>query len=221
MSNLAGLVVAAGLSSRMGAFKPLLPLGKATVIEATVDSLLSGGAATVMVVTGYRGDEVETVLSRQFGRKVGFVCNGDYASTDMLRSVQLGCGALPLCDAFFLLPGDMPAVGEGTFRLLVEAWEKTPESIVFPTLNSRRKHPPLIPAAVIPEILSFRGEGGLRALWGELDGRLRTVPAEDLGTGLDLDTPADYQTCLALMAERRRTTSSDTDLKRQDWREPR
>ncbi|MCC8181761.1 MAG: nucleotidyltransferase family protein [Clostridiales bacterium] len=213
MSKLAGLVVTAGLSSRMGAFKPLLPLGERAVIEVTVDSLLSGGAEMVAVVTGYRGDEVEAVLSRRFGRKVSFVRNRDYASTDMLRSVQLGCGALPRCDAFFLLPGDMPAVGEGTFRLLVETWEKTPERVVFPTLNGRRKHPPLIPAALVPEILSFRGEGGLRALWGEMDRRLRTVPAEDVGTGLDLDTPEDYQICLALMAERCRTTTSDTDLK--------
>ncbi|MCD7760438.1 MAG: nucleotidyltransferase family protein, partial [Clostridiales bacterium] len=138
MSKLAGLVVAAGLSSRMGAFKPLLPLGDRTVIEKTVDSLLTGGAELVTVVTGYRGNEVEAVLSRRFGGKVSFVRNGDYASTDMLQSVRLGCGALPLCDAFFLLPGDMPAVGEGTFRLLVEAWGETPDRVIFPTLNGRR-----------------------------------------------------------------------------------
>ncbi|MCD7880664.1 MAG: nucleotidyltransferase family protein [Clostridiales bacterium] len=221
MSKLAGLVMAAGLSSRMGAFKPLLPLGKDTVIERTVDSLLTGGADSVTVVTGYRGDEVEAVLSRRFGGRVGFAHNGDYASTDMLQSVRLGCGALPPCDAFFLLPGDMPAVGEDTFRLLVRAWGETPDRVIFPTLNGRRKHPPLIPAAFLPEIVSFHGEGGLRALWGQMDGRLRTVPADDPGTGLDLDTPEDYQTCLALLKERRGTTSSDTHLKQQDWREPR
>ncbi|MCD7945068.1 MAG: nucleotidyltransferase family protein [Clostridiales bacterium] len=222
MSRLAGLVTAAGMSSRMGAFKPLLPLGEHTVIEATVDSLLTSGAGSVTVVTGYRGDEVEVVLSQHFGEQVDFVRNGDYASTDMLQSVRLGCEALPLCDAFFLLPGDMPAAGEETFRLLADAWRETPDRVVFPTLNGRRKHPPLIPATLIPEILSFCGEGGLRAFWGKLDGRLRTVPAEDPGTGLDLDTPEDYRTCLALLEGRRRqNASSDTDLKQHDWREPR
>lgn len=222
VSRLAGLVTAAGMSSRMGAFKPLLPLGEHTVIEATVDSLLTSGAGSVTVVTGYRGDEVEVVLSQHFGEQVDFVRNGDYASTDMLQSVRLGCEALLLCDAFFLLPGDMPAAGEETFRLLADAWRETPDRVVFPTLNGRRKHPPLIPATLIPEILSFCGEGGLRAFWGKLDGRLRTVPAEDPGTGLDLDTPEDYRTCLALLEGRRRqNASSDTDLKQHDWREPR
>ncbi|MCD8383994.1 MAG: nucleotidyltransferase family protein [Clostridiales bacterium] len=222
MSRLAGLVTAAGQSSRMGAFKPLLPLGEHTVIERTVSSLLTGGAGSVTVVTGYRGDEVEAVLSRRFGRQVSFIRNGDFASTDMLQSVRLGCGALPCCDAFFLLPGDMPAVGEETFRLLADAWSETPDRVIFPTLNGRRKHPPLIPAAFLPEILSFHGEGGLRAFWGQLGGRLRTVPAEDPGTGLDLDTPEDYRTCLALLEGRRRQkASSDTDLKQHDWREPR
>ncbi|MCD8382399.1 MAG: nucleotidyltransferase family protein [Clostridiales bacterium] len=212
MSRLAGLVAAAGLSSRMGAFKPLLPLGETVVIEATVNSLLTGGAQSVTVVTGCRGDEVEAVLAHRFGAQVSFVRNEDYACTDMLRSVQLGCGALPPCDAFFLLPGDMPAVGQETFRLLTRAWEEMPDRVVFPTLNGRRKHPPLIPAMLIPEIRSFHGDGGLRAFWGRQDGRMRTVPAEDAGTGLDLDTPKDYQTCLALLEGRRQASAFDADL---------
>ena len=55
--RICALILAAGLSRRMGEFKPLLPLGGTTVIENTVEAALSGGAESTVVVTGYRGDE--------------------------------------------------------------------------------------------------------------------------------------------------------------------
>ena len=56
-----GIVLAAGLSSRMNAFKPLLTLQGKTIIEHSVESLFSGGVRQVVVVVGYRADEVERV----------------------------------------------------------------------------------------------------------------------------------------------------------------
>ena len=68
--RICGLIVAAGLSSRMGCFKPLLPLRGKTVIENTIDSMLLCGISPVVVVLGYRGREVEAVLhSRSYYRK--------------------------------------------------------------------------------------------------------------------------------------------------------
>lgn len=189
------LILAAGLSRRMGEFKPLLPLGGATVIESTVASALSGGADSAVVVTGYRGGQVEAVLRGRFGDAVGCVRNPDYAATDMLRSAQIGAAALPACEAFFLLPGDMPAVTAETFRALLKAREQGRPLLVFPTLEGYRKHPPLVDAALIPEILAFHGEGGLRELWKRHENDIVTVPVEDGGVWIDLDTPEDYQNC--------------------------
>ena len=68
--RICGLIVAAGLSSRMGCFKPLLPLRGKTVIENTIDSMLLCGISPVVVVLGYRGREVEAVLhSRSYYHK--------------------------------------------------------------------------------------------------------------------------------------------------------
>lgn len=189
------LILAAGQSRRMGQFKPLLPLRGRTLIENSVGSALSGGAETAVVVTGCRGDEVEDVLARAFGTRVRFARNPDYAATDMMRSIQIGAAALPACDAFFLLPGDMPAVEAGTFAALLAAREREPHPVIFPTLGGYRKHPPLIDAALLPAILAFDGEGGLRELWKRYENDILTVPVEDGGVWVDLDTPADYQRC--------------------------
>ena len=188
------LVLAAGLSSRMGGFKPLLPLRGKTLIENTVESALQGGAASVTVVTGCRADEVESALSH-FGSRVRFTHNPDYARTDMLRSIQLGVRALPPCGAFYLLPGDMPVVRQSTFERLREARGRNRPWVVFPTLDGHRKHPPLIDARMIAEILSFHGEGGLRELWKQHESEIITVPVDDPGVCADLDTPDDYRQC--------------------------
>lgn len=192
--TICALVLAAGLSSRMGEFKPLLPLRGKALIENAVESVLQGGAETVVVVTGYRGGEVEAALAH-YGSRVRFTRNPDYARTDMLRSIQLGVRALPPCGAFYLLPGDMPVVRQSTFERLREARNREHMSVVFPTLDGYRKHPPLIDARMIFEIAAFHGEGGLRELWKQHEAEIVTVPVDDQGVWVDLDTPDDYRQC--------------------------
>jgi len=201
--RLLGLIPAAGLSSRMGAFKPLLPFGGGTVIEAAVSSLLEGGAAAVTLVTGHRAAEIESVLGAAFPGRVRFVRNPDYAATDMLRSVQLGCGALPPCEGFFLLPGDMPAVRPETLRTLAARRPKAGPYILFPVLEGRRLHPPLISGDLIPDILAFRGEGGLRAFWATREEAVGTVAVTDAGGLWDLDTPEDYKSIQRFLMKER------------------
>jgi len=188
-----GLVLAAGLSSRMGAFKPLLPLRGRTVLENTVDSLLSGGADSVVAVAGYRGGEVEALLRERYGARARVVRNPDYDRTDMLRSIQLGCRALPDCDAFFLLPGDMPLVRRSTFEKLLRS--RGTGGVVFPERDGRRGHPPLIESCLIPEILSYEGPDGLRGLWRRHEHEIHAVPVDDEGVSIDLDTPEMYERC--------------------------
>lgn len=189
------LILAAGLSRRMGEFKPLLPLRGRTVVENTVESALSGGAETAVVVTGHRADEVERVLSRSFGERVRCVRNPRFAESDMMASVRVGAAALPPCGAFFLLPGDMPVISAGTFARLLDARARAYPAVVFPTLGGWRKHPPLIDARLIPEIIAFDGEDGLRGLWKRHENDILTVPVDDEGVWVDLDTPDDYEKC--------------------------
>lgn len=197
-SLIRGLIPAAGLSRRMGAFKPLLPFRGRTVIETAAASLLDGGAASVTVVTGFRAEEIEAVLRAAFPGRVDFVRNPDYAESDMLRSVQLGCEALPDCEAFFLLPGDMPAVSPATVRALCAARPKAGPYILFPVRDGRRGHPPLIHAALRGAIRDYHGGNGLRGLWEARRELIRTIGVDDGGVRTDLDTPADYQAILEI-----------------------
>ena len=192
--TICGLVLAAGLSRRMGDFKPLLPFRGKTLIENTIDSILSSGAHQVVVVTGHRADELEAILSEKYEGRVILTRNREFSTTDMLHSIQIGCAAMPECDAFFLLPGDMPVVEPITFQKVLAQRDGT-LGVIFPTLDGFRKHPPLVDYRLIPQILGFHGEGGLRRFWQEQEHLIRTVAVDDAGVWMDLDTQEDYKKC--------------------------
>lgn len=183
------VIPAAGMSSRMGDFKPLMPFGAATVIEAAVGSA-TPYLSTAVAVVGNRADALSGVLGDRFGEALVIVRNPDYATTDMLRSVQLGLRAMGECDAFFLLPADMPLISGAVYEALIAAFD-TDVDVIRPVMGGRRGHPPLINARLIPEILSYQGEGGLRTI---LSGRReKTVAVDDRGIFTDLDTYEDYR----------------------------
>ncbi len=197
-----GLVLAAGQSRRMGEFKPLLPLRGRTVIENTVDCLLDAGAETVVVVLGHRAEEVEACLRRRYDDgRVRFAYNRRYAETDMLASVREGLAVLPPCRAFFLLPGDMPLVSAETGRALARALPEGDGHIVFPLLDGRRAHPPLIGARFIEPICTYDGPDGLRGFWRGQEKSILTVPVSDGGCAQDLDTPEQYRRCLEQLSK--------------------
>ena len=199
-----GLVLAAGQSNRMGDFKPLMRMGTHTLLEATVGSLFGGGAEHVTVVLGHRAEEVAAMLAaRAWAGGVSFCVNHEYANTDMLHSVQLGVSALPPCDAFFLLPGDMPVVSPQTFRRLASEFARADARVAFPMLGGRRKHPPLVSACCAADILAYRGDGGVRGLWRQYEDGLIEVATEDPGCGLDADTADDWKRLLRYMETKR------------------
>lgn len=182
------VIPAAGLSSRMGAFKPLLPYRTGTVIEASVGSV-TPYADTAVAVLGHRADELSAVLGQAFGERLTLALNPDYAATDMLTSVKIGLRALGACDAFFLLPADMPAIPAAVYEALIGAYDGTC-GVLYPVIGGRRGHPPLIAASLIPDILAYRGDGGLRAALA--GSSVKAVEVSDAGVLTDLDTPDEY-----------------------------
>lgn len=193
-----GLILAAGLSSRMGDFKPLMPLGGRTVIEQSVESMLQGGVAHVTVVVGRRAEDVRRLLQQHYvPQQLAVVENPRFEHTDMLESAKLGLRAMPACGAFFQLPGDVPAVAASTFFALRSKMDESGAGIVFPLFEGHREHPPLIAAKYREQILAYRGDGGLRALYATWEEDTQAVAVNDPGCGMDMDTQADYARLLA------------------------
>jgi len=188
--DLAAVVPAAGYSRRMGAFKPLLPFGSATVIERVIATIHEAGIETIRVVVGWQADRLIPVLERS---GVPWVMNEQFAE-GMYTSIQMGVGSLPAgVAAFFLLPGDMPLVRSATLARLTAEWDARPGGVLYPCHEGRRGHPPFIAGAYIPEILRETPSGGLRELLGRHAEDARDIEVADPGILVDLDTPDEYR----------------------------
>ena len=195
MSELAAIILAAGLSSRMGVFKPLLPLGKGTVLSHCVDIFRANGMDRIVVVTGNRADEV-AITAVQAGAEPAY--NVDF-ERGMYSSVLTGVRALDDVSAFFLLPVDIPLVRRETIGRLVEEFLLAGPSVLYPRFNGERGHPPLIGCGLIPAILAHDGTGGLRTVLERHEQAARDLDVADFGTVYDLDHPAEYERALSLV----------------------
>lgn len=191
--KLNGIITAAGLSSRMGAgnFKPMMPLQGKTVIQCSVDSMIRAGVSEIVVVVGHRREEIEYALSGE--KKVSCVWNEEYASSDMLCSIKKGLRVLEPCDAFYILPGDMPMIRKETYLALKDKMQQTGAEMVFPLYQGKKKHPPLICSSMIAKILEYDGLDGLRGLWRQcVKEHAEYIEITDEGCLIDIDTMTDY-----------------------------
>ena len=183
-----GVILAAGYSSRMGDFKPLLPVAGVPALKKCIDTLSAAGA-DVAVVTGYRQAELSPLV-REWG--AAEIVNPAYDG-GMFTSVLAGVGyfAAKGAEMVLLLPCDCAAVPKEAVRQLIACAGDRGE-YALPTYEDRNGHPLLIPRRYFDEILRFTGPGGLkgaRSLHGDTLLRL-SMPWQ--GTVLDMDTPEDY-----------------------------
>jgi putative nucleotidyltransferase with HDIG domain len=198
-SSITAIVLAAGLSERMGCFKPLLPLGTKRTIERVVDLFMAGGIKDILVVAGHRASDVCRAVEPL---NIRSVINSEYQK-GMFTSVLAGLRALPdYCRAFFIHPVDIPLVRPQTVRRLTRAIKDSPAEVVYPTFSSRRGHPTLIRTCLVPSIMQWSGAGGLKACLQRHEAHSLELPVVDEAILLDLDTPGDYDRMQTrLMAE--------------------
>ncbi|BBO74307.1 molybdopterin-guanine dinucleotide biosynthesis protein MobA [Desulfosarcina widdelii] len=190
----AAVILAAGFSSRMKVFKPLMKLGERRVLDRVVDLYCRAGIADIRVVAGHRSGEIRAALA---GRPVTVVENPLYAD-GMYSSVVAGVKTLPRNISFFFIhPVDIPLVRPHTLTWLLDAAGNDPSPVVYPVFDGRRGHPPLIRKDLENAIADHDGQGGLRALLSRFDAEAREVPVADEGILLDLDTQSDYQSLTA------------------------
>lgn len=190
------VIPAAGLSSRMGDWKPFLPWKGGLVIDAVVGSVLEAGCLPV-IVSGYGSERLE----ERFGPRADLVLvrNADW-ERGMLGSIRAGADALggggP--GGFLVLPADMPLVDPADIRAVVAQAGRESGAharALFASRGDRLGHPAYIPWAFLDEIRKL--DPGMRLRQWLLSGPWGMVPAGSDGIFLDLDTREDYEAALA------------------------
>jgi molybdenum cofactor cytidylyltransferase len=194
------VVLAAGMSTRMGQPKQLLPWGTLPMVRHVVNALLAGGvsAEALVVVTGHEREAVEAAV---LGSRAQVAFNAEFADGSMLRSQQVGLRALdslslPVAAAFTAL-GDQPQIDAGITRRVIEAWRQGGAMIAAPSFGRRRGHPILFARAAWADVLAAPPVGSPREILEKFSGKTTYVEVVDDAVLRDIDTPEDYRRELA------------------------
>jgi molybdenum cofactor cytidylyltransferase len=191
--QVAGIVLAAGASSRMGRTKQLLPFRGQTILECVVDNALASRLHRVIVVLGHEAEVLEPLLKN---REVTVVRNPHYHRG---QSTSLKAGLRMLREeseaALFLL-GDQPLITPEIIDGIIAAYETSRSPIVLPVFEGRRGNPVLFARETFARMAELGEDSGARPLFAEYAERILKVPVDDPAIHLDIDTEEDYRRLL-------------------------
>jgi molybdenum cofactor cytidylyltransferase len=194
---LSAIVPAAGMSTRLGRNKLLLPFKGQPLIAHAVDTLMASKVDEIIVVLGHEADQVGAAIGN---KSVRFVENPDYR-LGLSTSVHAGFAAVPVqtTDIMIYL-ADQPLLepGEVNFliRTMVEAG-KSNKSIVVPLFRGQRGNPVIVKATYKASLLAITGETGCRRLIKQNPDQVLMVEMETDHVVRDIDTIEAYDRLVA------------------------
>ncbi|HWB20558.1 MAG TPA: nucleotidyltransferase family protein [Phycisphaerales bacterium] len=193
-----GVLLAAGRSSRMQHFKPLIPwppqqssssiAPHGTVLSASFN-VIAPHVSSMFVVTGHRQFEIFRALAPHC-----FTAVFSPSDAPMITSIRAAISAsLKLNPSHvFLHLADHPAVAPATISQIINGARDLPDRAIIPTFKNSGGHPILLPAALCNSILSPVADVGLRDFLHSKSDLMHRLPVDDPGILIDLDTPDDY-----------------------------
>ena len=196
-SSVGGLILAAGLSTRMGQSKPLTKFLNKKLIDQTIKTMQEAGIDNIQIVTGFEHEQVEAYLQDNYSSDhIHTIWNPNYGNGSILTSIKTGLPELAACESVFIQLTDLPCIMPETYRKLLETMFVYRKKAVLPTVNGRRGHPVLIRMDLLTDILAYEGSvcgGGLRGFWKQLGDDMMELPVDDRGCIMDTDTKEQLQ----------------------------
>ena len=197
-ARVAGVLLAAGLSRRMGRNKLLIELGERSVVRRAAETAAAAGFFSLLVVVGHQRERVESELA---GIACKPVFNPDSAS-GIHTSLRAGLAAVPeSCEAAVVMLADMPLVSAAMLRELVERFRGGAAPLVISTYDGVSAPPILYSRALFPELCALETEDSGRRLvhCHRAEALELAWPAEAL---TDLDLPEDLERVRALLTDK-------------------
>lgn len=185
--SIAAVIVAAGKSSRMGQFKPMLNIGSDSVAQHIIHTFRQAGVREIAVVTGRQAEQLQAHLA---GYDITFLHNAAYEATEMFDSAKIGLSYMaPRCSHVLFTPVDIPLFTAQTVRKLIQSGAE----LACPICGGKQGHPLILSSAVVQTLLTDSGEGGLKGAIARSGISMERVEVDDPGTLRDADTPEEFQ----------------------------
>ncbi len=190
--KICGVILAAGMSRRMGSFKPTLPIGDTTFVKRIISMMREAGISEIFVVAGANRKELTEHLKDE---DVRMLFNAQYETTQMLESIKLAIREVQrYADAIILTPVDVALPDGAAYRTVLRHYGEA--DCIRPVFQEKGGHPVLIGRQVFSPILAYEGENGLKGALKEAGAQTIEVKINQPGILMDADTPEDYQAVL-------------------------
>lgn len=187
---LAVIILAAGESRCMGKPKQLMPLGKTTILEQTINNFVNSTVNEVIVVVGNRAEEIVNVIAN---RPVILTLNPSYRQ-GMSTSIVAGLNSISSdkTQGVMLALADQPFVDTQTINHLVEAFGAHNKGIAIPIYQGRRGRPVIFAIKYKEELLRLKGDIGGRQIIDKHPDDILEVTVNCEGINIDIDTMGNY-----------------------------
>jgi molybdenum cofactor cytidylyltransferase len=161
MKKFCAVLLAAGVSKRLGFNKLTLKINGESVIRKATLPFISAGIEKVFVVTGIQSEDIQRELA---GYDVEFIQNKDYA-LGMSTSVRASLPFVENTKGVFFHLGDKPFIEKGILYHMIDTYQKNRKKIIVPLFKGKKGHPVLMDASAYgTEIESLTGDKGLREI---------------------------------------------------------
>ncbi|MEW6667605.1 MAG: nucleotidyltransferase family protein [Thermodesulfobacteriota bacterium] len=194
MKGVAGLLLAAGSSSRMGRPKQLLSLGRASLLDHVLRQALSSDLDRVVLILGHKAEEIREGLKTPLDQpKLTVLRNPEYEKG---ISSSLLCGLREVEDEYehvMVILGDMPLITSDLINLLLRRYLASGLPLGAVQTKRGRSHPVVLGRRFYPDLHRLRGDLGARELFARFPDELCLVESGEAYPDTDIDTPEDYE----------------------------
>lgn len=191
--KISAIILAAGLSTRMGKPKVLMPIQNKPMFLNSVELAIEAKLNPIYVIGGEYMDEINSFLQ---GYPVESLCNNNY-KIGMSTSLKLGMQTVQShCDATIVFLADQPLTPKLVVDRIIKEYTGNHTKIVRPKYNGIPGHPILFDSSLFQEFDSVQGDVGGKSILQAYKSEMKWIPFAEEIWGRDIDTQEEYQSLL-------------------------
>lgn len=193
MEQVAGLILAAGASTRMGCPKQLLPVSGSGLLDIVLGEALRSDLDLVNLILGHRAPEIKKALITDLCHPKLKVTHNIHYRHGISASIRSGLSEVEVAyDHVMIILADMPRLTSKLINLLLQKYLESPLSLGALQIKGRRSHPVIIGRKFYPELGQLRGDLGARDLFLKYPDQVLLVETGKNYDDRDIDTMEDY-----------------------------
>jgi molybdenum cofactor cytidylyltransferase len=199
----AGIILAAGMSTRFGRLKQMLEIGDSTILAMVIDAAVKSDLDKVVLVLGYQADAIKASLGgKLLNSRIIAALNPRYHEG---MSTSLKCGLMEIRDEFpsiMVLMGDQPLLSHEVINLVLRSFRSFDKDICVPVYKGKRGLPVCFTKRFYKEILDVGGDMGAREIIRDNPEDVSSIEVKDLESSLDIDDKSDFERLKSLVKKR-------------------